>query len=152
MTPAACAVSDMQALAAYVNFYQLASRPATNSGHAPAYTQPRSRADPKHGKLVYAPPVSTAQYERIRHARSPQALSLGYAVPPLWEPIVSTMAPAWQGLSRLRISFIPTCAWGRLSNRCCRTKAWDVAAYVELQARRINRLEHDFLRTCSISR
>jgi len=117
---------DMQALAAYVKFLssgvvQGEQVPGHGAGTMPELDR---AADPKHGKLVYTRAcLDCHNTNGSGIARSPQAMSLGYAVPPLGEATVSTMAPGWRGSSRSRISFIPTCRMGPIIGiQCCQTK------------------------------
>ena len=78
---------DMQALAAYVKFLssgvvqgEQVSR--SRRGH---YARTRSRGGPQHGKLVYTRAcLDCHNTNGSGIARSPQAMSLDYAVPPLW--------------------------------------------------------------------
>jgi thiosulfate dehydrogenase len=78
---------DMQALVAYINFLSTGVMPGEQvPGHG-AGTMPDfdRAADPKHGKLVYARAcLDCHNINGSGIARSPQAMSLGYAVPPLW--------------------------------------------------------------------
>jgi thiosulfate dehydrogenase len=141
---------DMQALAAYVNFLSTGATPGEQvPGHG-AGTMPdlNRAADPKHGKLVYARACLDCHNTNGQGiARSPQAISLGYAVPPLWG---ADSFNDGAGMARLITlanflhSNMPHGADYRnpmLSDE----EAWDVAAYVEQQARPHKAgLEHDF--------
>ena len=141
---------DMQALAAYVNFLSTGVTPGEQvPGHG-AGTMPNldRAADPKHGKLVYARAcLDCHNTNGSGIARSPQAMSLGYAVPPLWG---ADSFNDGAGMARLITlanflhSNMPHGADYRnpmLSDE----EAWDVAAYVEQQARPHKAgLEHDF--------
>jgi thiosulfate dehydrogenase len=140
----------MQALAAYVNFLSTGVTPGEQvPGHGAGTVPDLDRAaDPKHGKLVYARACLDCHNTNGQGiARSPQAMSLGYAVPPLWG---ADSFNDGAGMARLITlanflhSNMPHGADYRnpmLSDE----EAWDVAAYVESQVRPHKAgLEHDF--------
>lgn len=148
---------DMQALAAYVKFLssgvvQGEQVPGHGAGTMPELDR---AADPKHGKLVYTRAcLDCHNTNGSGIARSPQAMSLGYAVPPLGEATVSTMAPGWRGSSRSRISFIPTCRMGPIIGiQCCQTKR--PGMWRPMSNRKRGRINQDLIaispRTCWIS-
>jgi thiosulfate dehydrogenase len=141
---------DMQALAAYVNFLSTGVTQGEQvPGHAAGTIPDLNRAaDPKHGKLVYARACLDCHNTNGQGiARSPQAMSLGYAVPPLWG---ADSFNDGAGMARLITlanflhSNMPHGADYRnpmLSDE----EAWDLAAYVESQTRpHKSGLDHDF--------
>jgi thiosulfate dehydrogenase len=105
-------------------------------------------ADPKRGELIYASTcLDCHNINGAGVARSPQAMSLGYAVPPLWG---DDSFNDGAGLARLITlanylhSNMPHGADYRNPNLSVED-AWDVAAYVESQQRPHKAgLEHDF--------
>jgi thiosulfate dehydrogenase len=130
----------MQALAAYVNFLSTGVTHGEQvPGHGAGTVPDLDRAaDPKHGKLVYTRAcLDCHNTNGSGIARSPQAMSLGYAVPPLWG---ADSFNDGAGMARLITlanflhSNMPHGADYRnpmLSDE----EAWDVAAYVESQVR-----------------
>jgi thiosulfate dehydrogenase len=141
---------EMQALVAYVSFLSSGLMPGEQvPGHGAGTMRELDRAaDPKHGELVYVRAcLDCHNTNGSGIARSPQAMSLGYAVPPLWG---RDSFNDGAGMARLITlanflhSNMPHGADYRnpmLSDE----EAWDVAAYVESQARPHKAgLEHDF--------
>lgn len=131
---------EMRALAAYLKFLSSGVAPGEQvPGHG-ADTMPEldRAADPKHGELLYARAcLDCHNTNGSGVARSPQAMSLGYAVPPLWG---GDSFNDGAGMARLVTlanflhSNMPHGADYRdpiLSVE----EAWDLAAYVESQAR-----------------
>jgi thiosulfate dehydrogenase len=141
---------EMQALKAYINFLSTGLTPGEQvPGHGAGTIPELDRAaDPKHGKLVYARAcLDCHNTNGSGIARSPQAMSLGYAVPPLWG---DDSFNDGSGMARLITltdflhSNMPHGADYR-NPMLTREEAWDVAAYVESQARpHKSGLENDF--------
>ncbi|HUZ90887.1 MAG TPA: c-type cytochrome [Methylocella sp.] len=131
---------DMQALVAYIKFLSSGVVPGEQvPGHGAGTMADLDRAaDPKHGKLVYARAcLDCHNTNGSGIARSPQAMSLGYAVPPLWG---DDSFNDGAGMARLITlanflhSNMPHGADYR-NPMLSEDEAWDVAAYVESQAR-----------------
>lgn len=141
---------EMQALKAYITFLSTGLTPGEHvpghgAGTIPELDRP---ADPKHGKLVYTRAcLDCHNTNGSGIARSPQALSLGYAVPPLWG---DDSFNDGAGMARLitRTDFLHSNMPHGADYRnpmLSIEEAWDVAAYVESQARpHKTGLENDF--------
>jgi thiosulfate dehydrogenase len=141
---------EMQALTAYVKFLSTGLTKGDQlAGHGAGSMPELDRAaNPKHGELLYT--GSCLDCHNINGtgiARSKQALSLGYAVPPLWG---DNSFNDGAGMARLITlanflhSNMPHGADYRNPNLTIED-AWDIAAYVEQQARpHKSGLEHDF--------
>jgi len=149
---------DMQALAAYVNFLSTGVTPGEQiPGHgAGAIPNLDRAADPKHGKLVYARAcLDCHNTNGSGIARSPQALSLGYAVPPLWGADSFNDGAGMARLITLANFLHSNMPHGPIiGTRCCRTKRpgmWRPMSNCK-RGRIKQGLSTIFLRTCSISR
>jgi thiosulfate dehydrogenase len=130
----------LQALKAYINVLSTGLTPGEQvPGHGAGTIPELDRAaDPKHGKLVYERAcLDCHNTNGSGIARSPQAMSLGYAVPPLWG---DDSFNDGSGMARVITltdflhSNMPHGADYR-NPMLTREEAWDVAAYVESQAR-----------------
>jgi len=113
------------------------ARRANSGARRRRYTQPRSRGGPQAWQLVYARAcLDCHNTNGSGIARSPQALSLGYAVPPLWGADSFNDWRRHGKLITLAISFIPTCRMGPIiGTRCVDEEALGCGGLVELQAR-----------------
>lgn len=141
---------EMKALVSYVKFLSIGLTQGEQlPGHG-AGTMPEldRAADPKHGELLYTGTcLDCHNVNGTGIARSKQALSLGYAVPPLWG---DDSFNDGAGMARLITlanylrSNMPHGADYRNPNLSVED-AWDIAAYVESRARPHKAgLEHDF--------
>jgi thiosulfate dehydrogenase len=141
---------EMQALTAYVKFLSIGltqgeQLPGHGAGSMPELDR---AADQKHGELLYTGTcLDCHNVNGTGIARSRQALSLGYAVPPLWG---DDSFNDGAGMARLITlanflrSNMPHGADYRNPDLTIED-AWDIAAYVESQARPHKAgLEHDF--------
>lgn len=142
--------SEMQALAAYVKFLSSGLTPGEQvPGHG-AGTMPEldRAADPKRGKLVYARAcLGCHNTNGSGVARSPQAMSLGYAVPPVWGRNSFNDGAGMARLITLANFLHSNMPHGAdyLNPILSPAKAWDVAAYLESKARpHKSGLDHDF--------
>ncbi len=131
---------EMQALAAYVKFLTTGLVPGEQvPGHG-AGTMPElaRAADPKRGELLYASTcLDCHNINGTGVARSPQAMSLGYAVPPLWGPDSFNDGAGMARLITLANflhSNMPHGADYRNPNLSVED-AWDIAGFVESQPR-----------------
>jgi thiosulfate dehydrogenase len=131
---------EMQALAAYVTFLSTGLVPGEQiPGHGAGSMPELDRAaDPKRGELLYASTcLDCHNINGTGIARSRQALSLGYAVPPLWG---ADSFNDGAGMARLITlanylhSNMPHGADYRNPGLSIED-AWDVAAFVESKAR-----------------
>lgn len=141
---------EMQALAAYVKFLSSGLTPGEQvPGHG-AGTMPEldRAADPKRGKLVYARAcLGCHNTNGSGVARSPQAMSLGYAVPPVWGRNSFNDGAGMARLITLANFLHSNMPHGAdyLNPILSPAKAWDVAAYLESKARpHKSGLDHDF--------
>jgi thiosulfate dehydrogenase len=141
---------EMVALAAYLKFLSSGLVPGEQvPGHGAGAMRELDRAaDPKHGEQIYA--SACLDCHNINGSgipRSPNAMILGYMVPPLWG---ADSFNDGAGMARLITlanflhSNMPHGA-GYLNPVLSIDDAWDVAAYVEMQPRPHKPgLQHDF--------
>lgn len=141
---------EMQALTAYVKFLSSGVTPGEPvPGHG-AGTMPEldRAADPKRGKLVYARAcLECHNTNGSGVARNPQAMSLGYAVPPVWGRGSFNDGAGMARLITLANFLHSNMPHGAdyLNPMLSPAEAWDVAAYVESKARPHKAgLEQDF--------
>jgi thiosulfate dehydrogenase len=130
---------EMQALAAYVKFLSSGLVPGEQvPGHGAGNMPELDRAaDPKRGKEFYAREcLDCHNTNGSGVARSPQAMNLGYAVPPLWGADSFNDGAGMARLITLANFLHSNMPHGAdyLDPMLSIEEAWDVAAYVESQA------------------
>lgn len=141
---------EMQALAAYITFLSTGVVPGEQlQGHGAGSMPELGRAaDPKRGALLYAGTcLDCHNVKGSGIARSPQALSLGYAVPPLWGDDSFNDGAGMARLITLANFLHSNMPHGADYRDPMMTieDAWDVAAFVESQERpRKTGLDKDF--------
>jgi thiosulfate dehydrogenase len=132
--------ADMQALVAYVRFLssgmskdeQFAGR---GSGHMPDLDR---AADPLRGRHIYAAAcLGCHAADGSGLPRDPEALVLGYAVPPLWGGDSFNNGAGMARISDLAnfVHFNMPAGADYLNPKLSVEEAWDVAAYIESQPR-----------------
>jgi thiosulfate dehydrogenase len=141
---------EMQALVAYVKFLSSGVAPGERIAGLGAGKMPEldRAADPKHGEQIYV--RSCLDCHNTNGAgvpRSPQAMILGYAVPPLWGHDSFNDGAGMARLITLATFIHANMPHGTdyLDPQLSVEEAWDLAAYVESQERpHKDGLDHDF--------